>query len=81
VLGGMQLTVIGVMGEYLWRAVEEARNRPLYVIRDVQSSGPDSNGRPPGGPRQGRRAGPYARLEPPVVTQQAASAREGSITG
>jgi polyisoprenyl-phosphate glycosyltransferase len=36
VLGGVQLTLIGVMGEYLWRAVEETRNRPLYVVRDVR---------------------------------------------
>lgn len=34
-LGGIQLTVIGVMGEYLWRAVEEARRRPLYVVRRI----------------------------------------------
>jgi glycosyltransferase involved in cell wall biosynthesis len=34
-LGGAQLTVIGVMGEYLWRAVEETRQRPLFVIRQV----------------------------------------------
>lgn len=32
-LSGTQLLVIGVMGEYLWRAVEEVRSRPLYVIR------------------------------------------------
>ena len=32
-LGGIQLTVIGVMGEYFWRAVEETRRRPLYVVR------------------------------------------------
>ena len=38
-LGGTQLTLIGVMGEYLWRAVEETRRRPLYVIRDVRVSG------------------------------------------
>lgn len=37
VLGGMQLTVMGVMGEYLWRAVEEVRQRPLYVVRSVRS--------------------------------------------
>jgi dolichol-phosphate mannosyltransferase len=35
VLGGIQLTVVGVMGEYLWRAVEEVRRRPLYVVRNV----------------------------------------------
>lgn len=38
VLGGIQLTVIGVMGEYLWRAVEETRRRPLYVVRGVTHS-------------------------------------------
>jgi polyisoprenyl-phosphate glycosyltransferase len=37
-LGGVQLTVIGVMGEYLWRAVEEVRRRPLYVVRRIHSS-------------------------------------------
>jgi glycosyltransferase involved in cell wall biosynthesis len=35
-LGGVQLTVIGIVGEYLWRAVEEVRRRPLFVIRDVR---------------------------------------------
>lgn len=39
VLGGVQLTMVGVMGEYLWRSVEESRGRPLYVIRDVRVSG------------------------------------------
>jgi glycosyltransferase involved in cell wall biosynthesis len=34
-LGGIQLTVVGVMGEYVWRAVEEVRGRPLYVVRRV----------------------------------------------
>lgn len=34
-LGGVQLTVVGVMGEYVWRAVEEVRRRPLYVVRKV----------------------------------------------
>lgn len=38
VLGGIQLTVIGIMGEYLWRAVEEVRRRPLYVVRGVRSN-------------------------------------------
>lgn len=38
VLGGIQLTVVGIMGEYLWRAVEEVRRRPLYVVRNVRSN-------------------------------------------
>jgi dolichol-phosphate mannosyltransferase len=40
VLGGAQLAVVGVIGEYLWRAVEEVRRRPLYVVRDVWESNP-----------------------------------------
>jgi len=31
-LGGVQLTMIGVLGEYLWRILDEARGRPLYII-------------------------------------------------
>jgi dolichol-phosphate mannosyltransferase len=42
-LGGTQLTLIGVIGEYLWRAVEETRQRPLYVVRDVRVSGPGAS--------------------------------------
>jgi len=32
VLGGVQLVMIGVLGEYLWRILDEARARPLYVV-------------------------------------------------
>jgi polyisoprenyl-phosphate glycosyltransferase len=32
VLGGVQLLMIGVLGEYLQRILDEARGRPLYVI-------------------------------------------------
>lgn len=35
VLGGLQLVVLSVFGEYLWRATDEARNRPVFVVRDV----------------------------------------------
>ena len=31
-LGGVQLVMIGVLGEYLWRALDEARARPLYIV-------------------------------------------------
>ncbi len=54
VLGGTQLTVMGIMGEYLWRAVDESRGRPLYVVRDVQVGGVQPHRRP--SPRRGRRA-------------------------
>jgi glycosyltransferase involved in cell wall biosynthesis len=32
VLGGVQLIMIGVVGEYLWRTLDESRNRPLFFI-------------------------------------------------
>lgn len=34
VLGGVQLLVIGIVGEYLARVFEETKRRPSYVIRD-----------------------------------------------
>ncbi|MDH7487657.1 MAG: glycosyltransferase family 2 protein [Anaerolineae bacterium] len=32
VLGGIQMLMLGVLGEYLWRALDEARGRPRYLI-------------------------------------------------
>ncbi|NOX62631.1 MAG: glycosyltransferase family 2 protein [Chloroflexi bacterium] len=32
-LGGMQLIVLGILGEYLWRILDEVRGRPLFVLR------------------------------------------------
>lgn len=37
-LGGVQLTVLGVMGEYLGRIFNETKNRPLYFANDVAPS-------------------------------------------
>ena len=34
VVGGMQMLMMGVLGEYLWRALAEARRRPRYVVED-----------------------------------------------
>jgi dolichol-phosphate mannosyltransferase len=31
-LGGLQMMMMGVLGEYLWRALDEARQRPSYLI-------------------------------------------------
>ncbi len=32
ILGGFQMMMLGMLGEYLWRTFEESRKRPLYVI-------------------------------------------------
>jgi hypothetical protein len=32
VMGGVQMTMLGILGEYLWRALDEARRRPRYNI-------------------------------------------------
>ena len=38
VLGGVQLLMLGIVGEYLWRTTDEARRRPVYVVRSVRKS-------------------------------------------
>jgi polyisoprenyl-phosphate glycosyltransferase len=35
VLGGLQMMMLGVLGEYLWRTLEAARHRPIYFLEDV----------------------------------------------
>jgi len=32
ILGGTQLIMLGILGEYLWRNLDESRKRPLYLI-------------------------------------------------
>ena len=38
VVGGLQMLMLGILGEYLWRALEESRGRPRYIIEDVVGS-------------------------------------------
>ncbi len=35
---GVQLTMLGVLGEYLWRVLDASRNRPGFVIDEVFSA-------------------------------------------
>jgi dolichol-phosphate mannosyltransferase len=32
VVGGMQMVMLGIIGEYMWRTLDEARRRPRYII-------------------------------------------------
>lgn len=33
-LGGTQLIMVGILGEYLWRGVDHARKRPPYIVME-----------------------------------------------
>jgi dolichol-phosphate mannosyltransferase len=39
-LGGLQLFVLGMLGEYLWRACDEVRQRPLYLVQELTGEFP-----------------------------------------
>lgn len=38
VLGGIQMMMLGIAGEYIWRNLEESRQRPLYFIEKKTAS-------------------------------------------
>jgi polyisoprenyl-phosphate glycosyltransferase len=38
VLGGIQMLMMGMLGEYLWRALDESRRRPRYLIEASANS-------------------------------------------
>jgi glycosyltransferase involved in cell wall biosynthesis len=35
IIGGIQMLMMGILGEYLWRALSEARGRPCYWIEAI----------------------------------------------
>jgi hypothetical protein len=35
-LGGVQLTVLGILGEYVGRIFEQGQGRPLYLIDTIE---------------------------------------------
>ena len=43
VIGGMIMIMLGIVGEYLWRILDEVRAKPLYIISKAE--GQDPNGR------------------------------------
>jgi glycosyltransferase involved in cell wall biosynthesis len=43
-LSGVQLTSVGVLGEYIGRIYDEVKRRPLFVIRKVHDAKPERQG-------------------------------------
>lgn len=41
IIGGIQLISIGIIGEYLARVFNEAKNRPLYLVKQYTSKQPE----------------------------------------
>jgi dolichol-phosphate mannosyltransferase len=41
IIGGVQMLMMGVLGEYLWRALDESRQRPRYLIEATTRPQPD----------------------------------------
>jgi dolichol-phosphate mannosyltransferase len=42
VLSGVQLFVTGVLGEYLWRTLDETRKRPRFIVEEVRAATPSA---------------------------------------
>jgi len=40
VIGGTLMLMMGVLGEYVWRALDEAKQRPRFVVEDEVGVGP-----------------------------------------
>jgi dolichol-phosphate mannosyltransferase len=52
-VSGIQILMLGVLGEYLWRDLEETRRRPRFIVEAVLRNGAEEPGDPGDGPAPG----------------------------
>ena len=41
-IGGIQMIMLGVLGEYLWRTLDETRKRPAFIIEKIFDNDEDT---------------------------------------
>jgi len=41
-IGGIQMIMLGILGEYLWRTLDETRKRPAFVIEKIFDDGEEN---------------------------------------
>jgi dolichol-phosphate mannosyltransferase len=39
IMGGLQMIMMGIIGEYIWRTLDESRSRPRYLIEEELNKG------------------------------------------
>ena len=54
VMGGVQMMMLGILGEYLWRTLEAARQRPMYFLEETSEADASADAQPQ---KVGRRFG------------------------
>jgi glycosyltransferase involved in cell wall biosynthesis len=63
VLGAIQMFVLGMMGEYIGRLYSQAKQRPLYIVQDIEGRGINQ------APRHERGLGIVASAKGPVAVK------------
>jgi dolichol-phosphate mannosyltransferase len=46
VLGGVQMMMLGILGEYLWRTLEASRQRPIYFLEESSEADATADSQP-----------------------------------